>query len=156
MKKLIAYTLVEILVALVITSIIIVMALNLYFQLSQTNRRIIRDYDKNAELLQLKSVLNMDFERYDNIEYSIYELNFYNRTGKCNYEFTDFGILRKYREKIDTFKLEYSDLEYELQNGNTGMLIQLSFNIKYHNEKLPFTFYKDYLNENSVNKVVFR
>ncbi len=156
MRKISAYTFVEILVALAITSIIIVMALNLYFQLTQTNQRILKDYDTNAELIQLRSVLNTDFERYDNIEYSIYELRFKNKTSECIYEFSDVGILRKYQEKTDTFALEYSNLEYKLQNGNTGMLTHLSFNVKYHKEILPFAFYKDYQNESNINKQVFK
>jgi len=155
MKKIEAYTLVEILVALTITSIIIVMAMSVYFQLSNTNIRILRDYDKNTDLLKLKSILSTDFERYETVEYSIYELNFKNQDSECIYEFTDFGILRRYQEKIDTFKLKYSDLEYEKQYGNTGMVTELSFSVQFHKEDLPYVFYKEYLNESKINKQIF-
>ncbi len=131
------------------------MAFNLYFQLTLTNQRILKDYDTNAELIQLRSVLSTDFERYNNIEYSIYELRFKNKTKECIYEFSDIGILRKFQEKTDTFAFEYSNLEYKLQNGNSGMVRNLSFNVNYHSETLPFAFYKDYQNESNINKQVF-
>ena len=155
MKKLPAYTFVEILVALAIMSIVIVLAINLYFQLSRSNQRIIRDYDKNLEILQLKSILNTDFERYNRIEYGIYELKFIDKNSTCLYEFTDVGILRRFQEKIDTFKVEYSNLEYQLQYGNTGMVTHFSFDIKAHNDILHYSFYKEYEVEAVVNNSIF-
>lgn len=156
MRKVPAFTLVEILVALTITSIVMVLAISLYMQLVSSNNRILRDYDKNYEVLQLKSILNTDFERYNTIEYRIYELRFSNKNATCLYEFSDVGILRHYNENIDTFKLEYSNLEYELQYGNTGMLTQLSFDIKIYDNTLPYSFYKKYESDQKVNNSIFR
>ena len=155
MKKISAYTLVEILVALTISSIVIVLAISLYMQLVSSNQRILRDYDKNLEIIQLKSILNTDFERYNQIE-RIYELKFSDKNTSCLYEFSDIGIIRRYNENIDTFKLEYSNLEYELQNGNTGMVTHLSFDIKIHDNILPYSFYKEYQSEQKVNKFIFK
>jgi hypothetical protein len=125
-------------------------------QLLRSNNRILRDYETNREVLLLKSVLNMDFERYDNIKYGIYELEFKDKNGICKYEFSSDGILRRYNENIDTFKFEYSNLEYELQNGNTGMVTNFSFDIKIHKYILPFSFYKEYQSVEKVNNCIFR
>jgi len=156
MRKLCAYTFVEILVALTITSIVIVLAISLYMQLFSSNKRILRDYDKNYEVLQLKSILKIDFERYNQIEYRIYELKFSDKNTSCLYEFSDIGILRRFNENIDTFKVEYSNLEYQLQHGNTGMVTRFSFDIKIHNNILPYSFYKEYQSEEKVNNSIFR
>ena len=156
MKKLSAFTFVEILVALIITSIVIVLAISLYMQLVSSNNRILRNYDKNQEILQLKSILNTDFERYKHIEYRIYELKFSNKNTTCLYEFSDVGILRRFNENIDTFKVEYSNLEYILQHGNTGLVTHFSFNIKIHNNILPYSFHKEYLSAEKVNNSIFR
>lgn len=156
MKKLSAFTFVEILVALTITSIVMVLAISLYMQLVYSNKRILRDYDRNLEVLQLKSILNTDFERYNRIEYRIYELKFSDKNSTCMYEFSDIGILRRFNENIDTFKVEYSNIEYELQHGNTGMVTQFSFDIKIHDNILPYSFYKEYQSEEKVNNSIFR
>ena len=156
MRKLPAFTFVEILVALTITSIVMVLAISLYMQLASSNKRILRDYDKNQEVLQLKSILNTDFERFNQIEYGIYELKFSDKNFTCLYEFSDIGILRRFNENIDTFKLEYSNLEYKLQHGNTGMVTHFSFDIKIHNNILPYSFYKEYESEEKVNNSIFR
>ena len=116
--------------ALIITSMVIVLAMSLYMQLVSSNKRILRDYETNQRVLQLKSILNTDFERYNHIEYGIYELELKDKGGICKYEFSSDGIIRSYRENIDTFKVEYSNLEYKLQYGNTGLLTRLSFDIK--------------------------
>ncbi|MCB2196758.1 MAG: hypothetical protein KQH79_12925 [Bacteroidetes bacterium] len=156
MKKVLAYTFVEILVALTITSMVMVLGISLYMQLAKSNSRIIKDYTRNQEILQLKSVLNTDFERYNHIEYGIYELEFKDKKGVCKYEFSSDGIIRRYQENIDTFKIEYINLEYKLQHGNTGMVTHLSFDIKWHQHVLPFSFYKEYQSEETVNKKIFR
>ena len=155
MNKIRAYTFVEILVALIITSIVIVLAISLYMQLFQSNKRILRDYDKNHEVLQLKSILNTDFELYNEIDYRIYELRFRGKNTSCLYEFSDIGILRRFNENIDTFKVEYSNLEYKLQHGNTGMVTNFSFDIKIHNEILPYSFHKKYQSHEQVNNSIF-
>lgn len=156
MKKIPAYTFVEILVALTITSLIIVLATGLYMQLAASNKRILKDYEKNQEILQLKSVLNMDFEKYNHIRYGIYELEFKDKNGICKYEFSSDGIIRSYHENKDTFRVEYSDVDYKLQNGNSGMVTHLSFNIIWHQSVLPFSFFKEYQSEEKVNQNIFR
>jgi len=156
MKKVNAYTLVEVLVTLVLSSIIVALAVSVYFQLNRANNRIIRDYNTNEEILQLNYVLSNDFNQYPQIEYSIYELNFLDKDRKCTYEFSSYGILRKFQEKTDTFKLEFTDLDYQLQNGNTGMVTYFSFTVKWHKQLLPFSFYKEYHNQEKVNNVIFK
>lgn len=156
MKKLPAFTFVEILVALTITSIVMVLGMTLYMQLVGSNNRILRDYEKNQEVLQLKSILNTDFERYNHIEYRIYELKFSDKNSTCLYEFSDTGILRRFNENIDTFKLEFSNLENELQYGNSGMVTHFSFDIKLHNNVLPYSFYKEYTSNENVNSLIFK
>ena len=156
LKKLPAYTFVEILVALTITSIVIVLAISLYMQLVSSNKRILKDYDTNQRTLQLKAILNNDFERYHTIEYGIYELEFKNKNEVCEYEFSSDGIIRRYQENIDTFKLDYSNIEYKLQHGNTGMVKHFSFEVKLHKQTLPFSFYKEYQSEEKVNSTIFK
>ena len=156
LKKIKAYTLIEILVVLVLTSIISILAINLYFQFIQVNRKITKDYASNADLVQLKSVLNIDFEASEHIEYSLFDLNFKRQNTSCRYEFTDFGILRKSKDKIDTFRFEYSNLDFERENGNIGKLTKFSFDVKYNGKDFPFVFYKNYSNESKINKQIFR
>ncbi|HAF29360.1 MAG TPA: hypothetical protein DCG75_09975 [Bacteroidales bacterium] len=156
MRKQPAFTFIEILVALTITSIVMVLGITLYMQLVSSNNRILHDYDKNQEALQLKSILNTDFERYNHIEYRIYELKFSDKNSTCMYEFSDIGILRRFNENMDTFKLEYSNLEYELQHGNTGMVTHFSFDIKLHNNVIPYSFYKEYPSFENVNSSIFK
>ena len=156
MKKVKAYTFVEILVALTITSIVIVLAISLYIQLVSSNKRILKDYGINQRALQLKAILNTDFERYNKIEYGIYELEFKDKNAVCEYEFSSDGIIRKYQENTDTFNLDYSNIEYKLQYGNTGHVTHFSFEIKLHKQVLSFSFFKEYQSEEKVNNIIFR
>lgn len=156
MRKLSAFTLVEISVAMIISSIVIVLAMNLYLQLSRSNQRILNEYDENQKLVLFSSIMHNDFDKFEKAEYSIYELKFSENERVCIYEFTDFGIIRKTEELTDTFKMEYQNLDYRLQHGNTGLLTNLSFEIKYMKNVIPFNFYKEYNTADKVNYSIIK
>ena len=154
MKKLQAFTLVEISVALLISSIVIVLAMNLYLQFSQSNQRILNEYDENQKLILFSFIMHNDFDKYEKAEYLMYELKLTNNNSSCLYEFTDMGIIRRTGEQTDTFNLEYQNLDYKLQNGNTGFLTNLSFELKYKQNIIPVIFTKDYSNADKINSLL--
>jgi len=156
MRKLPAFTLVEISVAMIISSIVIVLAMNLYLKLSKSNQKILQEYDDNLQILQFSAIMNNDFDKFEKAEFSIYELKFSDYNSSCLYEFTDIGIIRKTEELTDTFKIEYQNLDYRLQHGNTGLLTNLSFEIKYLKNVIPFSFYKEYNTADKVNYSIIK
>ena len=74
MRKISAFTLVEISVALLISSIVIVLAMNLYLQFSRSNQRILNEYDENIGIIQFSAIMHNDFDKYEKAEYLMYEL----------------------------------------------------------------------------------
>jgi prepilin-type N-terminal cleavage/methylation domain-containing protein len=155
MKKLKAFTLFELLVGMIISSIVIgfgyagyTLIYRQYLNYSVTKRGII-------DVVQLNAILNNDFITSESakLEMDKLILNYENGLQK-EYSFGEKYILRKEQEYVDTLKIGVMNVIAN-RNGDeqvTDLLIsELSFDAVIHEETMHFHFIKSYSAETFIN-----
>ncbi|WP_323787688.1 PulJ/GspJ family protein [Psychroserpens sp.] len=117
-KKIKAYTLSEMIIVLILTSIVVGLAFSVLGLVQKHMTAIQSNYGRNLELNRLESILWMDFNRYPNITYNSIqnELKFASEIDSIRYKFTDKHIIRKQ----DTFDLFFQNKQFYFN----GELIQ--------------------------------
>lgn len=155
MKKLRAFTLLELLIGMIISSIVIgfgyagyTLIYERYLNYNQTKKGII-------DVIQLNSVLNNDFINAESAQFGTDKLILYYETApRKEYDFKEKYILRKDGEQTDTFKLEAATI---IAGSGTGgeqielLVTELSFDAVIHQEKMHFHFVKNYSAETLIN-----
>lgn len=155
MKKLHAFTLLELLIGMIISSIVIgfgYSGYNLiykrYLNYSETKKGI-------TNIIQLNSVLNNDFINASSAQFESDKLILNYKNGLLKtYNFKDKLILREEAEHVDTFKLEVNNLmaSQNIDVEQMGLPItQLSFDAIIHKETMHFRFEKSYSSETLLN-----
>jgi prepilin-type N-terminal cleavage/methylation domain-containing protein len=136
-KKVAAFTLSELLVVLVISSIVISITFVVLGLVQKQISQIQKNYKDQQEILLLKRVLLSDISTHDVFfERKENQLYLYSSKDTLQYEFTSNYILRK----KDTFNLKIKDKQFLLDNKivKTGWVdaIHLEFNQSYTAKKI--------------------
>lgn len=138
MNKVKAFTLSELIVVMIISTIVISLA---FMALSMVKRQIGHIQKRTVlkeELLSLEKVLNMDFNRYGIANFNINVLKFKNPLDSTTYTIEENWVLRN----KDTFNIEASNVLFFL-DGNTvkkGKVDALKFTAKNVNERITFVY----------------
>lgn len=95
-KKILAFTISELIIVLILTSIIVGLAFSV---LTLVNKQIIatrKNYDKKLEIEKLQMALFIDFNKFSNTNFkkNSDELLFYNNLNRVNYKFFENHVLR--------------------------------------------------------------
>ena len=114
-QKIQAFTLSEMIVVIIITSIIVGMAFSVLSMVQKHMSSIQNNLTKNTELNKLEQALSIDFNRYSNIKYNKIdnELIFTSEMDTVSYEFTEDSILKN----LDTFNIQLQNKTFFF-NGN--------------------------------------
>ncbi len=106
-KKIQAFTLSEIIVVLILTSIVVGMAFSVLRLVQKQMFAIQQNYNGATELNKLETVLWLDFNKYPNIRYYGLEnkLVLKNTIDSVSYVFSEACIVRK----LDTFPIQLEE-----------------------------------------------
>ena len=116
-KKLKAYTISEMIIVLILTSIVVGLAFSI-LDLVQNHMSTIQDnYARNSELNLLETSLWLDFNRYSYITYNSSKetLNFATELDSISYSFTDNLIIREQ----DTFNVIIQSKQFYFDGETT-------------------------------------
>jgi len=124
-SKIQAFTLSEMVVVLILTSIVVGLAFSV-LSLVQNHMVVIQqNFIKNSELNKLEQSLWLDFNRYSNIEYDDLEdeLTFINDMGSTKYQFQKDAIIKA----RDTFHIQLQSQAFffdghQIQKGTIDAL----------------------------------
>ncbi|MBD1261981.1 prepilin-type N-terminal cleavage/methylation domain-containing protein [Maribacter polysiphoniae] len=113
-RKIKAFTLSEMIVVLLITTIVVGMAYSVLNLVQKQMNGIERNYEKKTDLNLLRQSLWIDFNRYDRVFYSAKsgELSFVNELGAMNYTVSGNLIIK---EK-DTFNINWEVQKFLFEN----------------------------------------
>ncbi|PWH83990.1 hypothetical protein DIS18_05430 [Algibacter marinivivus] len=124
-KKTQAFTLSEMIVVLILTSIVVGLAFSVLDLVQKQILAIKDNYNKNLELTKLETALWLDFNRYPNITYHGFkeELVFKNELDSITYFFSEAYIIKGQ----DTFAIQLHQKQYYfdgkiLNNGQVDAL----------------------------------
>jgi hypothetical protein len=118
-KKIQAFTLSEMIVVLLITTIVVGMAFSVLQLVQNQMNGIAGNYERNTEFDLLRRSLWIDFNRYDRIYYSekSRELQFVNEVNSQTYRFEEDFITKD----IDTFRLQWETQRFLFENRDSPL-----------------------------------
>lgn len=143
-KKIKAFTLSEMIIVLILTSIVVGMAFSVLGLVQKQMLAIQNNYNKNLELDKLETLLWLDFNRYQTIKYNDLEdeLVFKNELDSISYSFTKDFIIKE----RDTFSIPLANKEFYfdgvLSIGNQVDAIKLRTVKEFQNQEI-FIFKKN-------------
>ena len=133
-----AFTLSEMIVVLIITSIVVGLAFSVLSLVQKQMGAIKQNFNKNTTLNILETTLWLDFNTYPNIQFNVYEetLKMYSEIDSTTYRFTKDFIVKD----LDTFAIEIEKKTWYF-NGKQiedGVLdaIKLEASKTFQNQKL--------------------
>lgn len=159
MQKVRAFTLLELLIGMIISSIVIgfcYMSYSIIYNQYMSYKILKLEI---VETIQFNSILNADFISAETILFNenILILNSTNRS-QLQYDFKDSHILRKDGEVTDTFKLIATNIlpQYLIESERSIPTIvnNFSFDAKVLGEVEHFNFSKNYSAETMINNFV--
>lgn len=118
-KKIQAFTLSEMIVVLLITTMVVGMAFSVLQLVQNQMNGIAGNYERNTEFDLLRRSLWIDFNRYDRIYYSekSRELQFVNEVNSQTYRFEEDFITKD----IDTFRLQWETKRFLFENRESPL-----------------------------------
>lgn len=101
--KISAFTLSEMIVVIILTSIVVGMAFSVLSLVQKHMHSIQNNFNKNTELNKLEQSLWIDFNRYSKVRFEMSQnrLFFYNEMDSTSYDFTGTSIIKE----RDTFNI---------------------------------------------------
>ncbi len=155
MKKLHAFTLFELLIGMIISSIVIgfgytgyTLIYKRYLNYNGTKKNII-------DIIQLNSVINNDFINAESAQFDADKLILNYGNGHLKeYSFEEKKILRKEEGIVDTFRLETTNLvaHQNIIHEQAGLpIVEFSFDAAVFGETMHFHFVKNYSAETLIN-----
>lgn len=137
-NKIKAFTLSELIVVLILTSIVVGLAFSVLTLVQKHMGSIQQNYNQKTKLNLLESILWTDFNRYSNIAYDSMNntLELSSELGSTSYQFTKTSIIKD----IDTFNIELENKSF-FYKGNIiekGIIdaLKLETSKTFQNQKL--------------------
>lgn len=114
LKRIKAFTLSEMMVVLVITSIVVGMAFSVLQLVQQHLQGIQHNYGNHTQVNLLRQALWIDLNRFNHVYYdrNTQQLFFTNEMGSLSYRFEDSFIIRD----IDTFRVKVAEKAFFFEN----------------------------------------
>jgi prepilin-type N-terminal cleavage/methylation domain-containing protein len=157
MKRYQAFTLIELLIAMIITSIAITIAVSAYVMISGQFYQHKKISDQLMSAAMLQNLIEQDFFDARTIRYTYPGKLFFSKDGSSNvYSFEEDKIIREMQGGLtDTFffipdsTMMY--LDKNIQAEDNGLIDELYFSSEILGERESFHFYKEYAAEVFVN-----
>lgn len=137
-KKANAFTLSEMIVVLILTSIVVGLAFSVLTLVQKQMFAIQENYKKSLELNKLETALWLDFNRYSKITYNEIEneLKFSTEIDSISYRFNENGIIKEQ----DTFSIRLKNkhlyFDGNLSNNSQIDAIKLETTKEFQNQSL--------------------
>ena len=159
-KKINAFTIMEVTVAMLIAALVIGMTYTAYSVVSRSYQSFHQKNDDIAELLQLDHLLKRDFAQADTILKTANGLTFKNATHTIDYEI-DSSLVIRTSAITDTFKVKVSGIstlfeEQPVTNNSDvtepNRIDELEFQVLFQDKIIPYHYYKTYSAANLIER----
>lgn len=148
MKKLKAFTIIELIVTMIISGIVISMAFTIYFKTSTSFQRYVINAQSINDAMALHVLLRKEFENAENVQFRRGRLEIHKGEHIIYYDFAEEYVIRELKYDADTFWVYTKNLEYERLKSNRLYITTISFTFDlYENLYFPFFVSKEYTNQ---------
>jgi Tfp pilus assembly protein PilE len=157
-----AFTILEVVISMLITAIVIAITYTSYSIISKSYGAF---NDKNktmADFALLDHLLRRDFAQAAFIQKDAEGITLTAPNNNVRYTFSNDYILRQ-SLRTDTFKFTSQALQVSFEHKpllalsdtlEQNRVDEISFDLLYQNEKIPYHYQKDYSSENLINRVL--
>lgn len=149
-KRIEAYTIIEVVVTISISSIIILSSLMIYLSCQKAFKENLQSIKENTELILFNNQINKDVKIAEKILQKHDMLIFQQvDSSEISYQFLNNFIIRYGKETQDTHFIRNKNIEY---NYVVNKLInEIEFDIKTESSMFKYYIYKEYNNSTLVN-----
>jgi hypothetical protein len=144
MKFLVGYTIWEIITVMVISSIVITLAVSVFFRIQVYFHSETRNYTSGADFIVLSDLLKMDLDMAKNIQCKDNTLYIIAEKSSACYQFNKEFIVRKVSQLSDTFRITAIDFLIETLSDHPLLVRQVEFQVKMKDLTIPFFYSKEY------------
>ena len=154
-RKLKAFTMLELLISMTLTSILVAFSYMGYNQMQKLFLMYAKQHEFITEYNQLNSILQLHAEKADVIEkIDEQHIIFKKDSTTMRLEILPKSMVISYKQRIDTFHFEVKKTNFELQQANERLIKGLSSDVFFENQKFRVSFSKQYDAESILNKVL--
>ena len=147
MRFLRGYTIWEIIAVMVISSIVITLAVAIFFRIQFYFHSETRNYTSGADFIVVSDLLKMDLDRARIIHFNDNTLYLMNEKSSVSYQFNEEFIIREKFQLTDTFRLTTSGFHVETLPDHPELVGQVEFQVIMKNLQIPFCYLKQYENQ---------
>jgi prepilin-type N-terminal cleavage/methylation domain-containing protein len=153
--KLKAFTMLELLISMTLTSILVAFSYMGYNQMQKLFLMYAKQHEFITEYNQLNSILKLQAEKADVIEkIDEQHILFKKDSTTMRLEILPKSMVISYKQRTDTFHLEAKKINFEFQQANERLITSLSSDVFFENQKFRVSFSKQYDAESILNKVL--
>lgn len=154
-NKLKAFTMLELLISMALTSILVAFSYMGYNQMQKLFLMYAKQNEFITEYNQLNSILQLQAEKADEIEkIDEQHILFKKDSTTMHLEILPKSMVISYKQRIDTFHFEVKKTSFELQQANERLITGLSSDVFFENQKFRVSFSKQYDAESILNQVL--
>src|ERR1035437_4240342 len=159
MQKLKAFTLLELLIAMVISSIVVAFGYSVYSLMYKQYLSYKKTKTEIVKTMQFNTVLTNDFYNSEEITFSENTIVIFKKNNEpLLYTFNDNFILRKTNEITDTFKIATTNIQgkfvFKNESFQSTLIDEFSFDSQLSGDVQHFLFAKNYSAATLLNKEV--
>ncbi len=154
-SKLKAFTMIELLISMALTSILVVFSYMGYNQMQKLFLLYAKQHEFITEYNQLNSILQLQAEKADVIEkIDEQHIVFKKDSTTLRLAILPKAMVLNYKQRIDTFHLETKKTNFEFQQANELLITSLSSDVFFENQKFRVSFSKQYDAESILHHVL--
>lgn len=159
MKKLGAFTLMELLIAMIVSSIVIAFGYSVYSIIYKQYLTYKTSKTEIVSTMQFNTTMNNDFINSVEITFAENTVTIFNKNKEpLHYKFNDDNILRMNNEVTDTFKLAAVNMKEKFvlrsEDLHSSLINEISFDSQLAGDTQHFVFRKNYSAATLLNKEI--
>ena len=146
LKKISSFTIIELIITMMISSIIITFGYYSYFLLNNQFNKYHTNSTNINEYYLLSTTLQRDFDRANLIKDTIDNKHLILKSDSTviYYLIVDSTIMRGLNGNIDTFRIRGDIADVQYVNDSLNLIKEITFNATLNNQLLPFSITKKY------------
>lgn len=159
MRKINAFTLLELLIAMIISSIVISFGYGVYSLLFKQYLSYKKAKTEIVNTMQFNAIMNNDFCNSEEITFNDNTIAIFRKNkAPLRYLFNDHFILRKTDEITDTFKIAAANIQekfvFKNEQAQSALISEFSFDAQFAGDTEHFLFTKNYDAATLFNKEI--
>jgi prepilin-type N-terminal cleavage/methylation domain-containing protein len=144
MKRLKGYTIWEIIIVMVISSIVITLAASVFFRIRNYFHTNTGVYISGTDFIVLSDIMKRDFDRARVIHNKDSIIYLIDNKSRISYRFSEQYIVRNNNMITDTFHFVTGRFHVGTLPDHPDMIGQVEFEVILKKLKIPFCYYKQY------------